>query len=146
MIRMIQANNRMLVDKFHTIREITVPAWKRQFMLSLSLNEQKNAVNLANTIDDTTNELLNRNAELLHRNSVETAKANQRLVIDVDTLKKVQATLIKTVEDVIRIQHDGALQRQQAVTQIEAMRVDLRAKITGQSTAAPVAAIQTKGV
>jgi len=132
MIRMIQANNQMLVDKFHTIREITVPAWKRQFMLALTLNEQRNAVQLATTIDDTTNDLLKRNAELLHRNSVETAKANQRLVIDVDTLKQVQNTLIKTVEDVIRIQQEGIQQRKSAEKQIEAMRGDLRAKLTRQ--------------
>jgi uncharacterized protein YaaN involved in tellurite resistance len=132
-IRMIQANNQMLVDKFHTIREITVPAWKRQFMLALTLNEQRNAVQLATTIDSTTNELLKRNAELLHRNSVETAKANQRLVIDVDTLKQVQNTLIKTVEDVIRIQQEGVQQRKTAEKQIEAMRGDLQAKLTRHS-------------
>ncbi len=57
-------------------------------MLSLTLNEQKNAVQLATHIDNTTNDLLQRNAELLHRTSVETAKANQRLVIDVETLKE----------------------------------------------------------
>lgn len=134
-IRMIQANNQMLVDKFHTIREITVPAWKRQFMLALTLNEQRNAVELATTIDNTTNELLRRNADLLHRNSVETAKANQRLVIDVDTLKDVQNTLIKTVEDVIRIQQDGVQQRKEAEKQIEAMRGDLRARLTRQPAA-----------
>ncbi|MGV8865215.1 MAG: toxic anion resistance protein [Pseudomonas sp.] len=142
MIRMIQANNRMLVDKFHTIRQITVPAWKRQFMLSLTLNEQKNAVQLANTIDDTTNDLLKRNAALLHRNSVETAKANQRLVIDVDTLKTVQETLIKTVEDVIRIQQEGVQQRRQAVKEIDAMRVGLRASLTGGATTTSTAAIR----
>ncbi|HGJ7738034.1 TPA: toxic anion resistance protein [Pseudomonas aeruginosa] len=134
-IRMIQANNQMLVDKFHTIREITVPAWKRQFMLALTLNEQRNAVELATTIDNTTNELLRRNADLLHRNSVETARANQRLVIDVDTLKDVQNTLIKTVEDVIRIQQDGVQQRKEAEKQIEAMRGDLRARLTRQPAA-----------
>lgn len=134
-IRMIQANNQMLVDKFHTIREITVPAWKRQFMLALTLNEQRNAVELATTIDDTTNDLLRRNADLLHRNSVETAKANQRLVIDVDTLKDVQNTLIKTVEDVIRIQQDGMQQRKEAEKQIEAMRGDLRARLTREPAA-----------
>lgn len=133
-IRMIQANNQMLVDKFHTIREITVPAWKRQFMLALTLNEQRNAVQLATIIDNTTNDLLKRNAELLHRNSVETAKANQRLVIDVDTLKQVQNTLIKTVEDVIRIQQEGVQQRKAAEKQVEAMRGDLRAKLTRQPT------------
>lgn len=129
-IRMVQAANTMLVDKFHTIREITVPAWKRQFMLSLTLNEQKNAVQLATHIDNTTNDLLKRNAELLHRNSVETAKANQRLVIDVETLKDVQNTLIKTVEDVIKIQQTGVDQRKNAERQIEAMRADLRARLT----------------
>ncbi|WP_322075519.1 toxic anion resistance protein [Burkholderia cenocepacia] len=133
MIRMIQANNQMLVDKFHTIREITVPAWKRQFMLALTLNEQRNAVELATTIDDTTNDLLRRNADLLRRNSVETAKANQRLVIDVDTLQQVQNTLIQTVEDVIRIQRDGVEQRKAAEKQIEAMRADLRLKLTRQN-------------
>lgn len=131
-IRMIQANNQMLVDKFHTIREITVPAWKRQFMLALALNEQRNAVQLATTIDNATNDLLKRNADLLYSNSVETAKANQRLVIDVDTLKQVQNTLIKTVEDVIRIQQEGAQQRKVAEKQIEAMRGDLRLRLTRQ--------------
>lgn len=131
-IRMIQANNQMLVDKFHTIREITVPAWKRQFMLALSLNEQKNAVELATAIDDTTNDLMKRNAALLHRTSVETAKENQRLVIDVDTLKQVQTTLIKTVEDVIRIQQEGVQKRKDAEKQIAAMRGDLQAKLTRQ--------------
>lgn len=137
-IRMIQANNQMLVDKFHTIREITVPAWKRQFMLALSLNEQRNAVQLATTIDDTTNDLLRRNSELLHRNSVETARANQRLVIDVDTLKEVQNNLIKTVEDVIRIQSEGVQHRKAAEKQIEAMRGDLRNKLTRQPGAKDV--------
>lgn len=132
-IRMIQANNQMLVDKFHTIREITVPAWKRQFMLALSLNEQRNAVQLATTIDDTTNDLLRRNSELLYRNSVETARANQRMVIDVDTLKEVQNNLIKTVEDTIRIQNEGVQVRKAAEKQIQAMRGDLRNKLTRQA-------------
>ena len=66
------------------------------------LNEQKNSVQLANTIDDATNELLRRNADLLHQNSVDTAKANQRSVIDIETLEHVQNTLIKTVNDGFR--------------------------------------------
>ncbi|MDX1366894.1 toxic anion resistance protein [Pseudomonas sp.] len=130
MIRMIQANNQMLVDKFHTIREITVPAWKRQFMLSLTLNEQRNAVQLATQIDDATNDLLKRNAELLHRNSVETAKANQRLVIDVETLKAVQNTLIATVQDVIKIQQEGISQRRAAEKEIQGMRLDLQKRLS----------------
>lgn len=129
MIRMIQANNHMLVDKFHTIRELTVPAWKRQFMLALSLNEQQNAVQLADSIDNATNEFLRRNAELLHKNSVETAKANQRLVIDVSTLEKVQATLISTVEDVIRIQQEGVRSRHEAEAKLLTMRTELEDRL-----------------
>lgn len=129
MIRMIQANNHMLVDKFHTIRELTVPAWKRQFMLALSLNEQQNAVQLADSIDNATNEFLRRNADLLHKNSVETAKANQRLVIDVSTLEKVQATLISTVEDVIRIQQEGVRNRHEAEAKLVTMRSELEDRL-----------------
>lgn len=144
-IRLIQANNQMLVDKFHTIREITVPAWKRQFMLSLALNEQRNAVDLANHIDNTTNDLLKSNAELLYRNSVETAKANQRLVIDVSTLKQVQDTLIKTVEDVIKIQREGVTQRKSAELQLEAMRKNLRERLTNKKTEGRVITSTTQG-
>jgi Uncharacterized protein involved in tellurite resistance len=75
MIRIIQANNQNLVDKFHSVRETTVPNFKRQFLLAISLNSQRNAVNLANDIDDANNELLRSNAKLLHRNAVETMKA-----------------------------------------------------------------------
>jgi uncharacterized protein YaaN involved in tellurite resistance len=132
MIRMIQANNQMLIDKFHTVREITVPTWKRQFLLALSLNEQRNAVQLADTIDDMTNDLQKRNAALLHRNSVETAKANQRMVIDVSTLQDVQNTLIKTVEDVVRIQREGVQQRKVAERQIENLRGNLRQQLSRQ--------------
>lgn len=132
MIRIIQANNIMLVDKFHTIRELTIPAWKRQFLLSLSLNEQQNAVRLVDTIDSATNDFLRRNAELLHKNSVATASANQRLVIDLDTLEKVQATLIATVEDVIRIQQDGVRSRHDAQAKLLAMRKDLEQRLGGR--------------
>lgn len=130
MIRMLQTNNQALIDKFHTISAITVPAWKRQFMLALSLNEQRNAVQLANQIDDATNDLLKRNAQLLYRNSVETAKANQRLVIDVATLKSVQDTLISTVQDVIKVQQEGVSQRRAAEKEIQGMRLDLHKRLS----------------
>ncbi|WP_374297410.1 toxic anion resistance protein [Acinetobacter sp.] len=125
MIRIIQSNNLMLVDKFYAIKNITLPAWKNQISLALSLNEQKNSVELANTIDDATNELLRRNAELLHDNSVKTARANQRAVIDVETLEHVQNTLIKTVNDVIQIQKEGMQQRVQATEKLKSLQSNL---------------------
>lgn len=128
-LRIIQANNRSLVEKSHTIIEVTIPAWKRQFMLAASLNEQKNAVELANTIDDATNDLLRKNAELLKQNSIGAAKANQRLVIDVKTLEHVQTMLISTVEEVVKIQREGVQHRRLAEGQLQSMRGDLHRKL-----------------
>lgn len=125
MIRIIQSNNLMLVDKFYAIKNITLPAWKNQISLAISLQEQKNSVQLAKAIDDTTNDLLRRNAELLHQNSVDTAKANQRSVIDVETLEHVQNTLIKTVNDVIQIQKEGMQKRAEATTRLRALQESL---------------------
>lgn len=125
MIRIIQSNNLMLVDKFYAIKNITLPAWKNQISLAISLQEQKNSVQLAKAIDDTTNELLRRNAELLHQNSIDTAKANQRSVIDVETLEHVQNTLIKTVNDVIQIQKEGMQKRAEATVRLRALQDNL---------------------
>lgn len=126
MIRIIQSNNLMLVDKFYAIKNITLPAWKNQISLAISLQEQQNSVQLANTIDDATNAMLRRNAELLHQNSVDTARANQRSVIDVETLEHVQNTLIKTVNDVIQIQKEGMQKREEASVKIKALQGNLQ--------------------
>lgn len=134
MIRIIQSNNLMLVDKFYTIKNITLPAWKNQISLAISLNEQKNSVQLANTIDDATNELLRRNADLLHQNSVDTAKANQRSVIDIETLEHVQNTLIKTVNDVIQIQKEGVQKRTEATVRLRALQDNLNHLVIESST------------
>ena len=134
MIRIIQSNNMMLVDKFYAIKNITLPAWKNQISLAISLHEQKNSVQLANTIDDATNELLKRNADLLHQNSVDTAKANQRSVIDIETLEHVQNTLIKTVNDVIQIQKEGMQKREEASLRIRALQSNLQQLVLDSSS------------
>ena len=133
MIRIIQSNNMMLVDKFYAIKNITLPAWKNQISLAISLQEQKNSVQLANSIDNATNDLLKRNADLLHQNSVDTAKANQRSVIDIETLEHVQNTLIKTVNDVIQIQKEGMQKREEASTRIRALQNNLQQLVIGSS-------------
>lgn len=137
MIRIIQSNNLMLVDKFYAIKNITLPAWKNQISLAISLQEQKNSVQLAKAIDDTTNDLLRRNAELLHQNSVDTAKANQRSVIDVETLEHVQNTLIKTVNDVIQIQKEGMQKRAEATTRLRALQESLNHLVLKNSGQTP---------
>lgn len=129
MIRLVQTNNALLIEKFHTIRELTLPAWKRQFMLTLSLSEQRNAVQMAKTIDDATNAFLKENAQLLKQNTIDTAKSNQRMVIDMATLQDVQNTLLSTVQEVIKINQEGAKQRAGVVEQLGQMREQMRLQL-----------------
>jgi len=129
MIRLIQANAIQLVEKFNTVRNITIPSWKRQFAIQLSLGEQKNAVELSNAIDDATNELMRSNADLLRQTSVETAKANQRAVIDIGTLRHVHEQLIQTVEEVRSIHRDGMQQRREAEGELARLRDDVQKRL-----------------
>ena len=129
MIRLIQANAIQLIEKFNAVRDITIPSWKRQFAIQLSLGEQKNAVDLSNAIDDATNELMRRNADLMRQTSVETAKANQRAVIDVATLRHVHEQLIATVEEVRSIHREGMQQRQQAEVELARLREDVQQRL-----------------
>jgi uncharacterized protein YaaN involved in tellurite resistance len=124
MIGLIENNNRMIVDKFDAVKNVTIPAWKNQFSMAIALVEQRNAVQLATVIDETTNNILRENAKLLRQNSVETAQASQRGVIEVDTLEFVQNELISTVNDVIKIQKDGAVERVAAEKRLRKLRQD----------------------
>ena len=101
--------------------------------MAISLQEQQNSVQLAKHIDDATNELLRRNAELLHQNSIDTAKANQRSVIDIETLEHVQNTLIKTVNDVIQIQKEGMQKRDEATVRLRALQDNLQQLVIDSS-------------
>lgn len=122
MIRIIQMNNLMLVDKFFAIKNIVLPTWKNQIILAISLVDQEKSVKMAKAIDDTTRDLLRRNAEMLHMNSVATAKANSASVIDVETLEYVQNQLIATVNDVIKIQEEGSRDRANAERKLTTLR------------------------
>lgn len=135
-IRLIQTQNTVLADKFENIRELTVPAWKRAFVLQLSLNDQANAVKLAKSIDDTTNAMLRHSADLLYANAVSTAKANQRLVIDVDTLRHVHTKLIETLQDVRKANEDGITARQATERQLLTLRADVQSRLAPPSVTA----------
>src|SRR5699024_9457543 len=106
-IRMIQENHRMLVEKIQSSILNTIPLWKDQFTLSLTLERQKQAIEMQKKVTDTTNELLLKNSELLRTNSIEVAKENERGIVDLETLQKTQTNLIATLEDVLKIQEDG---------------------------------------
>lgn len=125
MVRILQANNLAVIDKFTTIRTLTLPTWKRTFLLALSLNEQKDAADLADTIDDATNKMLTRNAEMLRQNSVAIAKSNQRLVIDISTLKSVHSNILATLSEVRQIHVDGQATRASTVAELDNLRREM---------------------
>ena len=129
-IRLIQHNNQLLLEKLNNVRELTIPAWNRHFMLLIASQEQEKIVALVNDVDKTTNELLKNNAELLQQNTLETAKISQRGVIDLATLEHVQQSLITTIEGVKTIYTEGAAHRQEAERKMIALQKDLRERLT----------------
>ena len=131
MIRMMQANNLVLLEKFQTIQRLTLPAWKRTFVMALALNEQREAVKLAESIDDATNYFMRRNSEILHENTLETAKANQRTVVDVETLREVHQNVIKTLSDVRKVHRDGTEKRREALEQLVELRSEMAQGLAG---------------
>lgn len=133
MIRLIQANAIQLIEKFSAVRDVTIPMWRNQFAIQLSLADQRNAVELANAIDDASNELMRKNAELVHSTAVGTAKANQRSIIDIETLRTVNDTLIRTVEEVREIHREGMAKRQQIGSEIASMRADLEKRLSAST-------------
>lgn len=135
MIRIIQANAIQLIEKFTTVRDLTIPSWRRHFATQLSLQKLKNAADLTTAIDDATNEMMRKNADLVHETSVSTAKTAQRSVIDVETLRHVHDQLIKTVEDVREIHRDGMQKRQQAERELAAMRDDVARRLAAPASA-----------
>jgi len=132
MIRMVQSNNLMLVEKFRTVETLTLPAWRRSFMMALALDEQNRAVKLATDIDDATNEFMKKNADLLHENSVATARANQRLIVDVETLRHVHNKIIQTLVDVRQANADGEKQRKSALVELEQLREEMLSNLLTQ--------------
>lgn len=136
-IRIIQNNNSMLIDKFHSIRTVTLPAWKNQISLTLSLKEQQGSVRLTQEIDNATNDLLKSNADLLKQNSIETARSNQRAVIDIATLEHVQQTLIETVTQTQQIQAEGQRQREESYKKLTSLQAQMNKQITDTSSTTP---------
>ena len=129
-IRLIQHNNQLLLEKLNNVRELTIPAWKRQFMLLIASQEQEKIVALVNDVDKTTNELLKNNAELLQQNTLETAKISQRGVIDLPPLEHVPHSPITTIAGAKTPSTQGAPPRPEAERKMIALQKDLRERLT----------------
>ena len=125
-IRLIQNNDKVLVDKIQTAILSTIPLWKSQIVIALGLERQKNALELQCSVTDATNELLTKNAELLRQNSVDVARESERGVVDLETLKKVNSDLITTIEETIKIQRQGREARLDAERELAGIEDQLK--------------------
>ena len=125
-IRLIQNNDRVLIDRVQSAIYHTIPLWKNQMVIALGLTRQKEVIELQRAVSDATNDLLKRNAEMLKQNSIDTAKANERGIVDIDTVKKVNEDLISTIEETLRIQHEGRQKRQAAEKELVAIEGRLK--------------------
>jgi uncharacterized protein YaaN involved in tellurite resistance len=122
-LRRMQQTHLALVEKFHTLRDVVVPEWKRAFAIRLGLEEEERAsIELADATDQFSRELMRSNADILAKNSIQAAKAGQRMVYDPDTLQYVQDSMIKTAQDVRQIELEGARDREQLEKGVIAMR------------------------
>ena len=128
-IRLVQNNDTMMVEKIQTTIVNTIPLWKSQMVLALGIAHSTEAAAAQRQVTDVTNELLRKNAEALHMASVETARESERGIVDMETLKKTNADLIATLDDVLKIQREGRVKRQEAELEMARMENDLKNKL-----------------
>ncbi len=121
-IRLLQSNDKILANKIQSSILTTIPVWKNQIALSISLNKQKTALELQKKVSETTEDMLKKNAELLKMNSIEIAKESERGVISIETLRETHTKLIETITESMKIYEDGRKKRvavEQELIQLE---------------------------
>lgn len=128
-IRLIQNNDQVLVEKIQTSLLNTIPLWKNQIIIAIGLFRQNKALEMQKKVTDTTNELLLKNSEMLKQNSIGVAKESERGIVEIETLKKVNADLISTIEETLRIQQEGKAKRQQAEVELANLEQELKNKL-----------------
>ena len=125
-IRLIQNNDRVLIDRVQSAIYHTIPLWKNQMVIALGLSRQQEVIAMQKAVADATNDLLKRNAEMLKQNTIDTAKANERGIVDVETVRKVNEDLISTIEETVRIQQEGRQRRAAAEKELVAIEGRLK--------------------
>lgn len=128
-IRLVQNNDTLMVEKIQTTIVNTIPLWKSQIVLALGIAHSTEAAQAQRQVTDLTNELLKKNAQALHLASTETAKESERGIVDIETLKQTNQELISTLDDVMKIQKEGRMKRQQAEVEMRRMEDELKNKL-----------------
>ena len=128
-IRMIQNNDSLMAEKIRSSIVNTIPLWKSQMVLALSLYHSDQAMKAQREVTDVTNQLLTKNAQALHQGSVAIAKETERGIVDIETLKKTNQELISTLDEVRQIQDDGRAKRMQAEEELGRIEGELKQKL-----------------
>lgn len=128
-IRLIQNTNQALAEKIQASINTAIPLWKNQVVIALTLLRQKDAVTAQRQVSETTNDLLKKNSEMLKVSAIETAKENERGIVDIETLQKTQNDLVETIQETLRIQQEGKEKRRAAEIELGTMEEDLKNKL-----------------
>ena len=128
-IRLIQNNDTVMTEKIQSTLVNTVPLWKSQMVLALGLAHSQQAAEAQKAVTDLTNDLLKKNAEALKMSSVEVAKQAERGIVDIETLKQTNQSLIDTLDEVMRIQTEGRQKRQEAEVELRRIEGELKDKL-----------------
>ena len=128
-IRMIQNNDTLMAEKIRSSIVNTIPLWKSQMVMALSLHHSEQAMKAQREVTDVTNELLTKNAQALHQGSVSIAREAERGIVDLETLKKTNQELIATLDEVRQIQDDGRARRAQAEEELGRIEGELKQKL-----------------
>lgn len=128
-IRLVQNNDTIMAEKIQSTIVNTIPLWKSQMVLALGVAHSRQAAEAHREVTDMTNELLRKNAETLKMATVETAKESERGIVDMETLKATNESLISTLDEVMQIQEDGRRKRQEAEVELRKMEQELKDKL-----------------
>ena len=124
-IRLIQNNDKVLIDHVQSAIYNSIPLWKNQMVIALGLANQKKVLEMQHSVNEMTNDLLKKNAEMLKIGTIETAKENERSIVDIETVRKVNDDLVTTIEETLKIQQEGRAKRRAA----EAELVELEGRL-----------------
>lgn len=133
-IRLIQNTNQALAEKIQSSITTAVPLWKNQIAIALTLVRQRDALEAQKAVTKTTNDLLTKNSEMLKQSSIETARENERGIIDIETLQRTQANLVESLEETIRIQQEGRQKRRSAERELSSMEERLKTQLLELTT------------
>ena len=128
-IRMVQNNDTLMAEKIQSTIVNTIPLWKSQMVLALGIEHSAQAAKAQREVTDMTNELLRKNADILKTATIDTAKESERGIVDLETLKHTNESLISTFDEVLKIQTEGRKKRRNAEAEMQRMEDELKKKL-----------------